>query len=190
MAERAATSRALRNAALTGALAIQSVQDAEINSPALTAARAELHQLARDLQRQTISGVSSETGAAFKRGHLELVAESPFDSPLLGDRLAGTIPNAAARFDSGTPFGYALLPDFAWRPLRIHNLMTLEELARLHESRVASMHGIGPKAMAVIKAALAGHGLGFTPAEAPEDRRIFGQQTTARRSQVNLELVQ
>ena len=47
------------------------------------------------------------------------------------------------------------------RALAAAEIRSLEELARRHEADVAGMHGVGPKGMRILKAAMAERGLAF-----------------------------
>jgi DNA-directed RNA polymerase alpha subunit len=46
----------------------------------------------------------------------------------------------------------------------LHNIgvATLEQLSRFSEQEIAALHGMGPKALAILKVALAEKGLSFT----------------------------
>jgi hypothetical protein len=61
------------------------------------------------------------------------------------------------------------LPDLAAparRALAQAGIQTLQDLARQPEARVAGLHGMGPGAMAQLRAALSEHGLAFADTEA------------------------
>jgi DNA-directed RNA polymerase alpha subunit len=47
---------------------------------------------------------------------------------------------------------------------------TLEDIARLTERELLAMHGVGPKAVDVLRAALAERGLAFRPPDTPDPR--------------------
>jgi predicted RecB family nuclease len=61
------------------------------------------------------------------------------------------------------------LPDVAAparRALAEAGIQTLQDLARQPETTVAGLHGMGPQAMARLRAALSEHGLAFAETEA------------------------
>lgn len=60
----------------------------------------------------------------------------------------------------------------AHRALVAQGIVTLEQLSTYPEAWVASLHGVGPKAMRLLRAALADVGLGFAaPAATPATTR-------------------
>jgi len=55
------------------------------------------------------------------------------------------------------------LPQPAQRALRAAGIDSLEQLSELTEADALKLHGMGPKALSVLRPALAAHGLGFRP---------------------------
>lgn len=53
----------------------------------------------------------------------------------------------------------------AGRALARAGVATLADLARLREQQVAALHGVGPKAVARLREALAEHGLAFAASD-------------------------
>jgi hypothetical protein len=67
---------------------------------------------------------------------------------------------AAARIAGAFPAGLAKP---ALRALHNAGLLTLKDLSRTSESQLATLHGIGPNALALLKGAMAAAGVSFKP---------------------------
>ncbi|MEH0108800.1 hypothetical protein V6N00_03600 [Tersicoccus sp. MR15.9] len=65
----------------------------------------------------------------------------------------------------------------AHRALAAQGIATLEQLSTYPEAWVASLHGVGPKAMRLLRAALADAGYGFAAGRPPATYGVAGQQT-------------
>jgi len=95
--------------------------------------------------------------------HMTRKAKKTSDStcPITGDPLRRAAANALT-----APLKEALPPGLSQPSLRAFaaaKLLRLEDFARVREADLAKLHGVGPKALRILRAALAARGLSLLP---------------------------